>query len=378
MFRAYYPDAVEIMRHLERPISRRARRFFVGAIIASVLLVATGTRAIDENLPSSLSDSELRDELLFRADELPRLRSLLVSVDGQLVEEHYYHGATASRLANVKSVSKSIISLLVGIAIDRGHIVGVDQSVGDYFPEYFKPGANLEHTEITVENLLSMQAGLETTSNRNYGRWVQSANWTHHILTRPIVARPGGRRIYSTGNTHLLSAILGKVSGVNTLEFARRRLAAPLGFTLPAWYQDPQGIYFGGNEMQMTPRSMVAIGQLVLSCGMHNGIQIVSEEWVHRSLEPRSRSERSGREYGYGWWIRRLAGYQTYYAWGYGGQFIFVVPKLNLVVVTTSSPNPGDGRRTHLASLYSLVENQIIPAVHQRNQNSARRLVSGE
>ena len=130
--------------------------------------------------------------------------------------------------------------------------------------------------------------------------------------------------------------------------------------------------------MQMTPRSMVAIGQLVLSCGMHNGIQIVSEEWVHRSLEPRSRSERSGREYGYGWWIRRLAGYQTYYAWGYGGQFIFVVPKLNLVVVTTSSPNPGDGRRTHLASLYSLVENQIIPAVHQRNQNSARRLVFGE
>ena len=107
------------MRHLERPISRRARHVFVGAIIASVLLVVTGTRAIDENLPSSLSDSELRDELLFRADALPRLRSLLVSVDGQLVEEHYYHGATASRLANVKSVSKSIISLLVGIAIDR-------------------------------------------------------------------------------------------------------------------------------------------------------------------------------------------------------------------------------------------------------------------
>jgi CubicO group peptidase (beta-lactamase class C family) len=366
------------MRHLERPVSRLARRFFVGAIIVSASLVAAGQRAVDESLPALLPDSELRDELLFRADELPRLRSLLVSVDGQLVEEHYYHGATASRLANVKSVSKSIISLLVGIAIDRGHIAGVDQSVADYFQEYFRPGTNLEHTEITVGDLLSMQAGLETTSNRNYGRWVQSANWIHHILTRPIVGRPGGRRIYSTGNTHLLSAILAKASGVNTLEFARRRLAEPLGFVLPAWHQDPQGIYFGGNEMQMTPRSMISIGQLVLSCGMHNGIQIVSEDWVHQSLEPRSRSERSGREYGYGWWMRSLAAYQTYYAWGYGGQFIFVVPKLSLVVVTTSSPNPGDGRRAHLTSLYSLVEDQIIPAVNQRNKDLARRLASGE
>ncbi len=332
-------------------------------ITACVLVSGAGAASSDDFLPTSPLDAELRGELLSRADRLPRLRSLLVSLDDQLVEEHYYHGASAQRVANLKSASKSVISLLVGIAIDLGHIPGVDQTISDYFPDYVDQDADSAKTEITVEHLLAMQAGLETTSNRNYGRWVQSGNWVRHILARPMVDRPGGRRIYSTGNTHLLSAILEEASGMSTLEFGRRHLAEPLGFSLPAWYRDPQGVYFGGNEMQMTPRAMVSIGQLVLERGVYEGTRVVSEQWVRASLAPRSRSERSGREYGYGWWMRTLAGHQTYYAWGYGGQFIFIVPDLRLVVAMTSSPYPGEGRRTHLRSLYDLVADQIIPAV---------------
>ena len=353
------------MRHLKRPVGRLSGVCLVLAA-ACMVVSAAGAASSDDSLPTSPLDPALRGELLSRADELPRLRSLLVSVDHELVEEHYYHGASAGRVANLKSASKSIISLLVGIAIDLGQIPSVDQSITDYFPEYLSQGVDSDKSEITIENLLAMQAGLETTSNRNYGRWVQSGNWIRHILTRPMVDRPGGRRIYSTGNTHLLSAILAEASGMSTLEFGRRHLAEPLGFSLPAWYRDPQGVYFGGNEMQMTPRAMVSIGQLVLACGMHDGTRVVSEQWVEASLQPRSRSERSGREYGYGWWMRTLAGYQTYYAWGYGGQFIFVIPEVRMVVAMTSSPAPGEGRRAHLRSLYDLVEQQIIPALDRR------------
>ena len=337
----------------------------IGALVAASG-AAPGAALPDDSLPTSPLDPVLRTELLSRADQLPRLRSLLVSVDNQLVEEHYYHGASSQRAANLKSASKSIISLLVGIAIDLGFVAGVNQTITDYFSEYFGDDAGFSKTRITVGHLLSMQSGLETTSNRNYGRWVQSGNWIRHILTRPMIDQPGGRRIYSTGNTHLLSAILTEASGMSTLEFGRRYLAEKLGFSLPGWLQDPQGIYFGGNEMQMTPRAMLSVGQLVLSCGTYAGTRVVSEAWILASLEPRSRSERSGREYGYGWWMRTLAGYQAYYAWGNGGQFIFVVPDLRLVVTTTSSPIPGEGRRAHLRSLYDLVEQQIIPAVERK------------
>ena len=352
------------MRNVHRPSARLS--VVLAFVVVWVLVAAAGTKPPDDSLPASPLDPALRNELLSRAEQLPRLRSLLVSVDNQLVEEHYYHGASSQRVANLKSASKSIISLLVGIAIDLGHIAGVNQTIVDYFPDYFDRDADLAKTQITVGHLLAMQAGLETTSNRNYGRWVQSGNWIRHILTRPMVDRPGGRRIYSTGNTHLLSAILAEASGMSTLEFGRRHLAEKLGFSLPGWLRDPQGVYFGGNEMQMTPRAMVSVGQLVLSCGMYGGTRVVSEAWIHTSLEPRSRSERSGREYGYGWWMRTLAGYQSYYAWGYGGQFIFVVPDLRLVVAMTSTPTPGEGRRAHLRSLYDLVERQIIPAVERK------------
>lgn len=293
------------------------------------------------------------------ASELPRLHSLLVSVRGDVVLERYFNGTRAARPANVKSVSKSIISTLVGVAIERGLVPGTGTPIRTYFPELAKDRDERKQ-RITIEDLLTMRSGLESTSNRNYGRWVQSRNWVQHALAMPLFAMPGTEMEYSTGNTHLLSAILTKATKASTWQFAQDALAKPLGFTLPRWPQDPQGIYFGGNDMLLTPRQMLAFGELYLRDGRIGDRQVVSETWVERSWVPRGVSRISGQRYGYGWWMRDLAGHQAYFAWGFGGQYIIIVPDLELVVVTTSASTVAEDRRTHRRTLFELVEDLVI------------------
>ena len=314
----------------------------------------TGSPALEPTLHARALD---------RASRLPRLRSLLVSIKGKLVEERYFNGAGPSDGANLKSASKSVLSALVGIALDHGYLQNVHDTIGQFFPQYLDEAEDPTKQEITIEDLLTMRSGLETTSNRNYGRWVQSSNWVRHALTRPMADEPGGRMIYSTGNSHLLSALLTESTGMSTLDFARRYLADPLGIRLRPWMRDPQGIYFGGNEMHLTPRAMLEIGELYLNRGRVGDQQVVSEAWIRESLKPRTQSRWSGHEFGYGWWIRTLAGHRVHYAWGYGGQFIFLVQDLDLVVVATSSAAPGRGRRGHRQAIYDLMEQDLLPAV---------------
>lgn len=308
------------------------------------------------------------------ARDLPRLHSLLVSRRGERLFERYYNGATASRPANIKSASKSVISTLIGIALDRRLIPSLDTRIAAYFPE-LKQDPDPRKREITIAHLLEMRSGLEGTSNRNYGAWVTSRNWVRHALARPMFAAPGDEMEYSTGNTHLLSAILTKVTGTSTWQFANDALAKPLGFTLPRWPRDPQGIYFGGNDMLITPRQMLALGELYLSHGRAGGRQIVPEAWVKRSCEGRTRNRRPGnpafdpvrgfdplrdRKYGYGWWVHEIQGYDTCFAWGYGGQYIFVLPELDLVMVTTSSPDVSEERRDHRRLLFEILNDRIV------------------
>lgn len=312
--------------------------------------------------------------LMDTARQMPRLHSLLVSYRGELILERYFNGHDRYQPANMKSASKSVISALVGIAIEQGHIEGVNQPVADFFPDLHDEGVPEVKRSITVGNLLTMQAGLRSTSNRNYGRWVVSDNWVQSALGQPMVAAPGSDMIYSTGSTHLLSAILTRASGMPAKAFAERHLASPMGFSMAYWSQDPQGIYFGGNDMEWTPRQMLAFGELYLNGGVHEGNRILSREWVERSHRPYARSPRGqGRYYGYGWWLRDLGGLQVPLAWGYGGQLIFVIEELDMVVVATSESRPGGNRRGHLRGLYDLVESRIIaPALSQRRGTVAR------
>ena len=238
------------------------------------------------------------------AGDLPRLHSLLASWRGEVVLERYFNGARATRAANVKSVSKSIISALVGVAIDRGMVPGPETPIRTYFPE-IATDKDARKQRITIEDLLTMRSGLESTSNRNYGAWVQSRNWVQHALAKPLFAEPGTEMEYSTGNTHLLSAILTKATGASTWQFAQDSLAKPLGFTLPRWPQDPQGIYFGGNDMLLTPRQMLSFGELYLRRGRSvKGSdpvtlprQVVPRKWIEQSFVPRGVSPISGNQY---------------------------------------------------------------------------------
>jgi CubicO group peptidase (beta-lactamase class C family) len=309
-------------------------------------------------------DTARLSEAYRRAAEMPRLRSLLVQQRGRLIGERYFHGATATRRANIKSASKSVIAALVGIAIDRRAIRGIDQPIGELLPRDVAATKDARKARITVGDLLSMRAGLQSRSFENYGAWVSSANWVRDALRRPFVADPGSAMVYSTGNSHLLSAILTSSTRSSTYEFARLRLAEPLGIALEPWARDPQGIYFGGNDMFLTPRAMVKLGELYLRRGAIRGKQIIPAAWIDSSLVPRTVSPFNGYRYGYGWWSRQSGEVAVYFAWGYGGQYIFIVPSLDLVVVTTSD---AEARREwgHNDAIHALVDELIIPAVRR-------------
>ncbi|KQN81211.1 serine hydrolase domain-containing protein [Sphingomonas sp. Leaf62] len=296
------------------------------------------------------------------AERLPRLRSLLVLRDGQpIIERVFNDGPPLDRPVNIKSASKSVMSALIGIAIARGVFAGVDQPVLPILRADAPADPDPRLARVTVGNLLSMQAGLERTSGEYYGRWVSSPDWVRFALSRPFVADPGTAMLYSTGSTHLLSAALTKASGHSTLANARNWLGEPLGITIPAWPTDRQGIYFGGNEMRLSPRALARFGELYRLDGVVGGKRILPANWVRTSWTPRAVSPWSGQDYGYGWFLAEMRGHPVRFAWGYGGQMVYVVPDLRLTVVMTST---ADGPRDngHIAALHRLVADGVIPA----------------
>jgi CubicO group peptidase (beta-lactamase class C family) len=312
-------------------------------------------------LPTVGLDSARMQLAVQHASQLPRLRTLLVARHGNVLVERHFRGPALNQPANIKSVSKSVLSAVVGIALVERHLEHVDQPIAPFFERHLGADADPRKRDITVAHLLSMQSGLEQTSGAFYGRWVTSPNWVRYAITRPLVADPGTQRIYSTGNSHLLSAVLTQATGQSTWAYARDRLAEPLGISLPRWPADPQGIFFGGNEMRMTPRAMLRFGELYRNGGRYEGRQIIPESWVLASLTPRAGVRRSGEGYGYGWFLSQVRGLPMFYAWGYGGQFIFVVPDLELTVVTTSD-HEVERERDHLQAVRRLLADMIVPA----------------
>ena len=323
------------------------------ATLAWLLLLATPLRAGATACPDLASAAGA-------AAELPQLKSLLVSWRGGVILEHHARGVRPNAPANVKSVSKSVISALVGIAIERRLIKSVQEPASAYLPE-LRRDRDPRKRAITIEDLLTMRSGLESTSGEHYGQWVRSRNWVRHVLTRPMVSEPGTTMEYSTGTSHLLSAILTRVSGTSTWAFAGRALARPLGFQLARWTRDPQGIYLGGNEMLMTPAQMRAFGELYLNDGRVGSRQVVPAAWVAASCVPRTVSRWDpGREYGYGWWIDDVGGRTACFAWGFGGQYVFVFRDVQLVVVATSSTAVSDDRWDYRDRLLSLVAREVV------------------
>ncbi|EPX78812.1 Beta-lactamase class C and other penicillin binding protein [Salipiger mucosus DSM 16094] len=270
-----------------------------------------------------------------RAEGLDQLHALVVRRGGEEVFARAYRGDGLDRVANVKSVSKTLVALLTGIALERGAIESVDARV---LPLLGRPATGDARDDVTVGHLLSMQAGLVRTSGASYGNWVSSGDWVDYILDREPEGQPGGRFIYSTGGWHILGAVLSRLTGQSLLALTRDWMADPLGIVVPPWVRDPQGRYLGGNEMALSPRGLSRVGQMVLDGGRWQGEQVVPAEWIARSWEPRARSPWSGDRYGYGWFLTTMDGAEVAYGRGYGGQMLAVVPAREMVICVTSDP----------------------------------------
>jgi len=329
------------------------------AILLGLLLIPlAGARAAEAAL-----DEQLLAETIARAESLPRLHALIVARDGIPIVERVFRGPGLDTPVNIKSASKTIIDALVGIAIDRGMIKNVDQPILPLLRNRAPDPLDPKVATITLDHLLSMRAGLERTSgSQNYGRWVTSPNWIHYALTRPFVDEPGGEMLYSTGNTHMLSAILTDATGANTLDLVREWLAKPLGITIPAWARDPQGVYFGGNEMAVSPRALLRFGEMYRHGGTFEGKRVVPESWIRASWTPLT-TDRHGVGYGYGWFIGEALGEPVFYGWGYGGQMLYVIPSLKLTIVMTSDSSLGSDASGFICALHDLVAVGFMPAV---------------
>jgi CubicO group peptidase (beta-lactamase class C family) len=331
------------------------------AILATTaaMPVAHGAELTSE---SSASESTFA-ETLKRGDALPHLNALLVSRDGDVLVEERFAGPPLTRPVNIKSASKSVLSALVGIAIERGVLTGLDQTVASVLESDFPEDADPRLYRLTVGDLLTMRAGLAPTSGPNFGSWTSSRNWVRHALSRPFQDEPGGRMLYSTGSSHVLGAMLAKAARKPLLELAKDWLGEPLDITIPRWPRDPQGLYRGGNDMELSPRSLLAFGELYRNAGVIAGLPVLPNGWVADSWKKHTASPFSGHGYGYAWYHMEARGHPVHFAWGYGGQMVYVVPDLNLTVVMVSDAKPRPKSDRHIEDLHALLADAIIPAV---------------
>ncbi len=338
------------------------RRTLLGGLAGAVIGATVPVSRVGH---AAALDPVLLGRAADRAAQLDQLHSLIVARDGEIGFGAAFRGPDLDRPVNVKSVSKTIHAALTGAAVDRGVFGSVDQPVAELIGDLIPPEADPRVRTITIGHLLTMQAGLERTSGPNYGAWVGSGDWVAFALSRPFVAEPGERMLYSTGSYHLLGAALARAAGRSLLALARDWLAAPLGIDIPPWTRDPQGFYLGGNEMVLSPLALYRFGEMVRLGGLWADTQVLSRRWIEQSWIPRTRSPFSGDDYGYGWFLTRAGGHDVAYARGYGGQMLYVVPSLALTVVVTSDPTRPGRSQGHVGDLNAMLADDIIPAAER-------------
>jgi CubicO group peptidase (beta-lactamase class C family) len=319
-------------------------------------------------------------------DIYPQVRSVLVIRHGYLVYERYWHGFTASDGHDSRSVTKSFVSALVGIALRYRHLESLDQTVEELLADHLPANADPRLRKATVKQLLAMTSGLAGDDSSLGGddkisdRMFRSHDWIRHTLGRRLESKPGERFAYSSATSHLLSAIVADATGQSTLAFARAQLFGPLGIATDhaleltvnhwpvtkaeletfeqatvAWPRDPQGYNFGGAFLKLPARDLAKLGYLYLNGGRWDGTQVVPADYIRAPTQPQS--DPGIGDYGYQWWVTDDYGYDTFRAQGYGGQLIYVIPELDLVVVITSDP---DQERNDAGNL---VWATIVPAV---------------
>jgi CubicO group peptidase (beta-lactamase class C family) len=306
-------------------------------IFLSILCFSCKDNAVE---PSE--SSRMLEDAFSIAAQNANLRCLIVYQNDHIIKERYFHPGDSSSAHDVRSVTKSVMATLMGIAIDQGVIPSEDQKIGDYLRPLVGTIDSVK-ANIKIRDLLSMSSGIsgnDIPDVTEYNNWYYAPNQLQYTLNKSMTYQPGQAFGYNTGASHLISAILTQAAGMSTIQFAKQRLFQPLGIADHSWGTDRQGIYNGGAALSLTPYDMLKIGQLYLNRGVYNGVRIVSGEWIDKASTFKITTngiEPFGPGYGYFWWIGSNASHGYFFANGYGGQFIVVVPDIRLIVVATNN-----------------------------------------
>jgi CubicO group peptidase (beta-lactamase class C family) len=300
-------------------------------------------------------DPMLVAELYYNAERSESLYGLLVIKNGYLVAEKYFHGKSMTQLSSRASVTKSITSALVGIALEQGCLSSVDQKMMDFFPELASRVRDPRKNQITIRHLLQMRAGYPwEESSGELLDLMFSGFRSSNLVDVPLVRDPGSGFDYSNLGVHLLGIIVARACDTDLKSYAQEHLFAPLGGEVGAWLRGWEDYYIGFADLEITARDMARFGQLYLDEGRFQGNQVVPAGWVRDSLQTYSEDAwyygvgRNWRDsaYGYLWWSIRAGDHRYNLAWGHGGQQIAVLDDLDLVVVATADPlykQHGDG-----------------------------------
>ncbi len=308
--------------------------------ILSLVLVTLLSACSQESVTAQTEIVEKRLNEAFSQDSVMAgdIHSLIVYRDHKELYSGYFNGYTADSLNNVKSITKSIIGLLIGIALDQGHIKSLQEPALSYFNECdLTKEAQQEKQDITIEHLLMMQSGI-AWNNRAL---IKDDWWFHYtphcfLLSEfPMDTLPGREFSYNSAVAHLLSGILSRATGESTLSFARKHLFGPLDIEINSWAQDRSGEYYGNSELSLKPVDLIKIGQMLLHHGQYQGQSILAPKWV-AALTEKAYDATPLMDYGYLWMTAKNDVPFFYFAGGSGGQHLFVVPDKDLIVVTTA------------------------------------------
>ena len=292
-------------------------------------------------------DPDLVAELYFNASQLETAYSLLTFKNGYLVAEDYFHIGHPKRQFNIHSVTKSITSALVGIAIEEGCISGVDQKMMDFFPELRSQIKDPRKFDITIQQMLQMRAGYPwEESSPELIELLFSGFHNDTLVKVPLVRDPGSGSEYSNLTTHILGIIVARACDTDLKTFAQEHLFGPLGITTGFWQKDWDGNYLGFSDINLSSTDLAKFGLLYAIDGAFDGKQLVPASWVEESLQSYSKRTwkiRVGRnwkanEYGYQWWSIKAGKYRYNMAWGHGGHQIILIDDLDLVIILLADP----------------------------------------
>lgn len=303
-------------------------------------------------------NSKILDEMDTYANKnFSQIHSILIIRHGNLVFEKYYNGYDQHKIQHINSVTKTFTGALIGIAIDKGYIKDINSKLVDFYPEYVTAKSDPRIKDITIEHLLTMTSGFAWQDWGDGLKAEESKDPLKYIMERPFDSQPGEKFNYNSGGFYLLSAIITKSTGMKASAFADKYLFSPLGIVSWEWWEDKYTL--GGLGLNLRPRDMGKFGLLYLNDGQWNGDKIVPAEWIKAStIKKNDGGVPHGENYGDHCWVTTVHGYSAYFAGGYGGQFIYVVPALDLVVAITSGWD-----RHHEEHRLILVDKFIIPAV---------------